>query len=356
MKKRALLGTIFIVLLLTCKLFAENKNDTIQTKSSLPFIVSFDTLINIKLKVHNDMEYFIQDDGANYHVDIRPNVSLPVKLGFSYRFISFNVGFSPGFIPGNNDDKLKGKTSSFSFGISTSGKILQELNLGFYKGFYLDNTKDLVPNWVEGKDEYIQLPDLKMIVFNGATGIKLNPNYSIPAIHSQTQAQLRSAGSFMPILSYDYYIIDNQKEGASNDNSQLSGNLQLIANLGYAYTLVVSKHFYVSAHIAPGIGLQHTKLITRLPEGDYTSRYTDALYRVQEKIGIGYQQNRIFAGAEAFFSQSKLNENRTNVQLKTNRNYFQVFVGYRFDTPRFIRKTTDKVKSIAPKSIQGILE
>lgn len=324
--------------------------------SNQPFIRYYDTLINVKLKVHTDYETFEQTSGSNYHVDLRPNMLLSTKIGVSYRFISFGFGFSPAFLPGNNETDLKGKTRSWSFGIGTTGRIIQEANIGYVKGFYLKNTGELVPGWVEGQDPYLQVPDLTVIMLNGATGFKFNRNYSISAQHSQTQAQLRSAGSFIPILSYDYYAIDNKPKTGSVVNSQLSGNLRLIANFGYAYTFVFARQFYLAAFVQPGIGLQHTKLITRTIDGDLKNRYNDPLFRMQEKIGLGYQGDRFFGGLEGFFSQSWINENNNAAQLKTNRIYYQFFVGYRFNTPKFVRKSTDAVKGVIPRPIRNIIE
>lgn len=348
---------LILIMLSGSHLPIKGQTDTISTLHFVqPFIRYYDTLINVKLKVHTDYETFEQTSGSSYHVDIRPNILLSTKIGVSYRFISFGFGFSPSFLPGNNETDLKGKTRSWSFGISTTGRIIQEANIGYVKGFYLKNTEELIPGWVEGDDAYLQVPDLLVIMLNGATGYKFNRNYSIAAVHSQTQAQLRSAGSFIPLLSYDYYAIDNKPKSGSDVNSQLSGNLRLIANFGYAYTFVFAKQFYIAAHIQPGIGIQHTKLITRTIDGDNINRYTDPLIRLQEKLGFGYQGDRFFGGVEGFFSQSRINENNSATQLKTNRVYYQFFVGYRINTPKFVRKSTDAMKGIIPRPIRNIIE
>lgn len=354
---KCLFYTIFIILFSGSMSVAQNEIDTIQAKNNLVFIRTFDTLINLKLNIHSEYERFMQDDGAGYHVDLRPNISLSNKISVSYRYISFGFSFAPKFIPGNNDNDIQGKTRGWSFGFGLNGRIVQDLNVGFVKGFYLKNTQDFIPDWIEGNDPYILLPDIKIAYIRGLTGYKFNPNFSLKAIHSQTEAQQHSAGSFIPFLSYDYFEIDNKSDDVNQSNSQKSANLRMIANLGYSYTFVINKHIYLSASISPAFGFQRTRLTTRMPLAeDNISRYTDAVFRIQEKIGIGYQSDRFFAGAEGFFAQSKLNENKTALQLQVNNVYFQVFLGYRFVSPRFIRKTTDEVKSLAPKSIQGILE
>lgn len=159
--------------------------------------------------------------------------------------------FRPNFIQATMMRICRAKTEGFGFGFGFSNKLIQHLSLDYKKGFYLHNTPDLMPNWQEGKDPYIQLPDIKMVYLRGLTGYRFNTNYSLNAIHSQTQAQLRSAGSLIPILSYDYYAIDNQSDETPSANSQLTRNLRVIANLGYGYTYVFAKSFICQSTLLP---------------------------------------------------------------------------------------------------------
>ncbi len=320
------------------------------------YIAHFDTLINLKVDFHSDYERFYQDDGKGYEVDVRPNVSVSNRFSFSYRFIAFGFSVSPKFYPGNNDEDLQGKTEGFGFGFGFSNKLIQHLSLDYKKGFYLHNTPDLMPNWQEGKDPYIQLPDIKMVYLRGLTGYRFNTNYSLNAIHSQTQAQLRSAGSLIPILSYDYYAIDNQSDETPSANSQLTRNLRVIANLGYGYTYVFAKKFYLSVHLAPGIGYQHTWLLSRLQGDEVKSQLNNLVLRLQEQVGAGFQGNRFFAGAEINLYQMKQTQKNTSMQLQTKGVYFQVFAGYRLKAPAIIKKTVDQTKGLAPEKIQKMIE
>ncbi len=322
------------------------------------YIAKVDTIVNIKLNVNSEFEQF-EVKGSDFYYDIRPNITLSTKISFSYKFISLGIGFKPKFIPGNNDNDLQGKTRTLSFGLNIMTKhLMQELNFGFVTGFYLHNTADYPPisDWTKGEDPYIQFPDLKVALLRGSTGYKFNENFSLKSISSKTEIQLKSCGSFMPFVTYDYFEIDNKSKDTAQTTSQKSYNLDLVGSIGYMYTLVLKSKFYISAGLIPGFGLQHTKLLTRLQEEDVTTKMNDPVFRMHEKLGIGYNTRRIFTGAELSMVQSTHKQGNTSVQDKAKRTYFQVFVGYRFNAPKILKRETDAVKTLAPTPIQKLLK
>jgi hypothetical protein len=356
MKLPALKTVVLIALIgIPIAAFSQNRSDSTQAISA-KYIGKVDTIISIKLNVNTEYEQF-EERGSNFYYDIRPNISLSTKLSFSYRFISFGIGFKPKFIPGNNDNDMQGTTKALSFGLNIlTQHWMQDLQFAYVKGFYLHNTADFEPGWNKGEDPYLLLPDLKVAVLRGSTGYKFNKNFSLKSISSKTEIQLKSCGSFIPSLTYDYYEIDNQSQDTSQHSSQKSNNIDLFTSFGYIYTFVIKSKFYASAGLFPGVGFQHTKLLTRFPDGNVTSNYTDPLLQLQEKIGLGYNSKKLYAGAEFSASQMTHNQNNTSVQINAARIYFQVFVGYRFNAPKFLKHETDVVKDLAPTQIQKILE
>ncbi len=79
-------------------------------------IQRMDHYLAFKFNINNDIEGFAVRSGNDYF-DIQPNASLACKLSISYRFISFSIKYVPKFIPGNDDDKLKGKSRIRSYHI-----------------------------------------------------------------------------------------------------------------------------------------------------------------------------------------------------------------------------------------------
>ena len=337
--------------------FAQNNTDsTVVSKPDVQYIEKVDTIISIKLNVNTEFDEFEQK-GDNFHWDIRPNISLSTKLSFSYRYISFGIGFKPKFIPGNNDNDMQGKTKAFSLGFNIlTEHWMQDLQLASVSGFYIYNSEDAIPGWVKGEDPYYLLPDLKVAMIRGSTGYKINKNFSLKAVSSKTEIQLKSCGSFIPYLTYNFFEIDNQSSDTSQHTSQRSNNIDVTASLGYIYTFVIKSKFYATLGLFPGIGFQHTNLLTRYPDENVTTKYTDPLYELKETIGMGYNSKKFYTGAEFSGVQMSHNENNSSVNTKATRVYFQVFVGYRFNAPKFLKHEADVVKSLAPVPIQKIIE
>jgi len=336
-------------------IYAQGVEVAISEDKSIRYFVEVpDTLLSIRLSVNNEFESFRQN-GDDFLYDIRPNISVSTKFSFSYRYVSFAFGITPKFIPGNNDNDKKGSTNAFLLGFSFNKRhLIQELKGVRVKGFYLHNTGDFIQDWNKDEDPYLQLPELKVIALRGTTSYKFNPNFSVNAISTQTEIQLRSCGSFIPSLSYDYYIVDNKAPDA--ETSQRSNNFEAAISLGYYYTFVINKRFYASLGITPGYGFSHTNLTTRTPQGNVNSAYTDPLFRAQEGIGLGYNTKRLFTGVQLSMVQTIKNENRTSVQLEAKRVYFQVFAGYHFIAPRVIRREADIVKEKAPKKVRKYID
>jgi hypothetical protein len=337
--------------------FAQHDTDTtVVSKPDVRYIAKVDTVISIKLNVNSEFDE-LEQKGDNFHWDIRPNISLSTKISFSYRYISFGIGFKPKVIPGNNDNDMQGKTKAFGLGFNILTKHwMQELQLASVSGFYIYNSEDAIPGWVKGEDPYVLLPELKVSMIRGSTGYKINKNFSLKAVSSKTEIQLKSCGSFIPYLTYNYNVIDNKSSDTSMHTSQRSQNLDVSASLGYIYTFVLKSKFYATLGLFPGIGFEHTNLLTRYPDEDVTTKYTDPLYELKETIGIGFNSKKFYAGAELSADQRAHNDNHSSVQTKATRGYFQIFVGYRFNAPKFLKHETDVVKNIAPTPIQKILE
>jgi hypothetical protein len=346
---------LIFLLVFPAHVSAQNISDTIRPNILITrYVEKMDTIISLKLNVNSEYERFTLSVDNDFY-DIRPNISISSKISINYRFISLGIGFTPKFVPGNNDNDLKGKTKAFSIGANISTiHFLQELTAIHVKGFYLLNTGDYNTDWQEGVDPYTQFPDLDVVALRGSTGYKFNENFSLKSLSSQTEIQLKSCGSFIPLLIYNLYVIDDK--APDQQSSQKSENFNVIASLGYAYTLVFRSKFYGSIGTGAGFGLHYTKLLTRMPEGDITSNYTDPLFRFQEKISFGYNSRKFFTGFEYSFAQRTHNQADKSVQEKGIRTFFQVFIGYRFTAPWFVKHETDVVKGVVPQKLQKIIE
>lgn len=316
---------------------AANGQDSIRGN---PFIESHSNELALKLAVTNNTDFFaVSSPTANY--TLLPNTLYKTKLFLSYRFVQFSISFAPKFIPGNNDEDEKGKSNILSFATSIDlDHWIQRFSFDKIKGFYIENPYYGLNNQ---EVKYLLFPDISYIGFTGNTAYRVNPNFSMLALESQTERQLTSAGTLMPILSYRYFIVDDKTTLNGTNSSQKSNNFETNLSLGYFYTLVINRSFYASAGMAAGFGMVWTKLLTRQPQGNSLDRTSDPLFRGEAMGALGYNADRFFAGFQALGIFEKHDQHHTSTFLKHEAFSMQVFVGYRFDAPKILKKTLDTV-------------
>jgi hypothetical protein len=325
-----------------------NQTDTASPKPPQPqWIEGMNNYINLRLSQFTDIEQFQVDEGNQRYV-ISPNVSSATRIGLSYRFLSFGYNFVAKFLPGNDDDDIRGSTKASGYDLGFNfPKWQQELTYSKIKGYYLENTSDFDPSWQEG-DPYIKFPDLEYKNFQGLTGYKFNPNFSFPAVVSQTERQLKSAGTWMPTLLYRYAIIDDKRTLTGTNSSQKSNSFEALLGIGYYYTFVVNKSFYFDLGLRPAAGMIFTKLTTRTPSGNTITHQDNFVFRLNARGGMGYNGRRFFAGLYfRAFSSSEQQENTTVVNYN-NRVSAQAFLGYRFDAPKWLKTNVDKAEKLIP--------
>jgi hypothetical protein len=312
------------------------ENDSIPKEPESEWIESMENKIAIKLSMTNNIETFKVDTETN-DLEIFPNVNTALNLSVNYKFISFSFSIAPEFIPGNGDNDVRGKTSIFNLGLNVfKPHWFHELAFTRIRGFYLNNTQDYDPNWTSG-DPYIQFPDLYYTSIHGISGYKFNPNLSLIALSSQTERQLKSAGSFIPRLAYRYYWIDNQDEQSTT--TQKSNNLELVLGAGYYYTFVLKHSFYLGLGATPGLGWMHTRLTTRDSFQEVNTIQNNLIFRWDAQGGLGYNGESFLAGAYYSITGTTFNQENTTVVNYDIQTAYKLFVGFRLNAPKSWQKS-----------------
>jgi hypothetical protein len=121
-----------------------------------------------------------------------------------------------------------------------------------------------------------------------------------------------------------------------------------VLNAGYYYTIVINRRIYAGAGVTPGIGVSYTMLTFNNPDGNIITTYFAPVYRFQERLGMGYNSRKIFAGVDVSMTQWIRNEQGGAVELNAARFYVQFFFGYRFRAPDFIRKNARVIEQKIP--------
>jgi hypothetical protein len=312
----------------------------VHTARDSGWVETFNNAIVVKLAAINTAEVLVAE-GDNFKNVLQPNPTEVFRGYFNYRVISFYVNYIPHFLPGNNDDAEKGTTKGIGLGTVLNFRDwFTEVYYSHTKGYYLENTKDYRPAWQPG-DPYFQVPDLTVNRFEGATGYNTNPRFSLRAIASQTERQLKSAGAFIPQLSYSYYTIDNRTPGPYS--TQSSSHIQGLLGAGYHHTFVVKKSLYATGSFTPSFGYIFSRLTTRNSTEQVITSSQGPVYQWDGRLGIGYNGHRFFTGLYLTAKSATYAQGLTTAVTQNGNIFFQLFAGVRLVAPKFIRKTYDTI-------------
>ncbi len=316
--------------------------DSIRVQNT--YIQKYNDILNVKLSLNNFTDYYALNDG-NTNYTIKPNTNLTTKLWLNYRVLSVGISKSFDVLPFNSDAEEKGKSKNFQFNIHLlPGNFIQHLTFHRTKGFYISESSD--SNYDPDTDEYLRVPDLKVWGIKGHTAYKFNRNYSTRNLLNQTEVQVKSAGTFIPSLSYHYYQFRNdyKLDSITHMSSPESDMFEISLHLGYFYTYVFNQNFYINGGAAVGGGYNFTFGNIRFYDGNESHfKQENPLFRTEWQVGLGYNQKLFFCGGNVTGSWHTYKQNGTNVKNIYRDVTVQVFLGYRFAAPKFLQSTYDKV-------------
>jgi hypothetical protein len=314
-------------------------SDSLRVETEEGWIENMSGKIGMDLSLNNAYEIFEVSMPSN-NVLLHPNAPSNLRLKLNYEFISVGFQIAPDFIPGNGDDELKGKTNSFAIGTSLIFKhFFVDLSYSKVKGYYLQNTADYIP-WEKG-DPYIQFPDLQYEGFAISSGYINNSKFSLKSLRTQTERQLKSAGSFIPVVDFRFYSIDDK---SSNTGTQKSNNLEVSLGPGYYHTFVSQEKFYFSIGMQASLGYLRTRVTTRFETGNKVTYQDNFVLRWDGKTGIGYNGSRFYTGVYATVSGTRYNQQNTTVMNFETRVFYQLFLGIRLEAPDCLKRQMTRIK------------
>lgn len=299
--------------------------------------------ISIRANFSSDLRsYSITDSESS--LSLTPNGEYKTNITIDYHFFGITLGFSPKFLPENDDANLKGETEFSGIGFQFYfNKWLQRVSYDRTKGFYIGNTGDFIENWREGIDPYLQIPGLRITTYAGNTAYKFNNNFSHSAINGYIQWQLKSAGSFIPSLNYNYTNI--KLKGLDDVSETKSNEFNITFEPSYYYTFVYKSNWFLSLEASPGLGINFAKeTTTDLPTNTKEKENNNFPYYTYDgAVTLGYNSASFYAGARYDFKNLS-NFDKTEENLLETSNYFEFHIGYRFDAPKFVKKTFDWIE------------
>jgi len=324
------------------KIYSQN-SDTLRIKTEYGWIEKMTNKIALDVSFNNSFERF-KVKTQTEKLLLYPNSTTNLSLKMNYRFISFGIKFAPDFLPGNGDDDLKGVTNSLEIGTSLIFKHWYfDISYSKVNGFYLKNSEDFNA-WKKG-DPYFQFPNLYFKQLSFSSGYLKNSKFSFKSLTSQTERQLKSAGSILPVFNFQYYTIDDK---SSDVNTQKSNNVELTLGPGYTYTFVTNEKFYLSMGLQASLGYLNTKLTTRSLNGNINTKQDNFITRWDTKAGIGYNTSNFYTGLYTTISGTSYKQENTTVVNSETRVFYHLFFGIRIKSPDYLNRQMTKIESKIP--------
>lgn len=324
------------------------ESDSARHTTPVPqWIEPMNKYITLKFTQSTDVDEINVHGQGTAPIELTPNLKSISRLALNYKFITIGAAFTLKFLPWNNNDSIRGKSKAhgFTFGTNFSNWML-DFAWHKTKGFYLANTKHYRPSWEDG-DAYIQFPDLVLNDFQGITAYKFNENYSINAAATQSERQLKSAGTFIIPFIYRYFTVtDNTPRKTPADPRQRSSNFEFTLAAGYYYTFVLKRSFYITLGATPGGGIMFSRITTETETTKQVTRQTNPIFRLDARFGIGYNSERFFIGVYNHGFVTTYKQNRSVAVTDLSRLAYQVFLGYRINAPKFLKKEIDRAEKL----------
>lgn len=188
----------------------------------------------------------------------RPNTTINLGAGATYKAVTLNLAYGFGFL---NNDKDKGRTRYLDLQSRIYGvKWRYDLFGQFYKGYFL-YPRGLAAG---SPTTFYRRPDIKVREIGiNAYNIVNHKKYSYRAGFLQSEWQRRSAGSFLlgggityGWVEADSAIVPSSLYSLYNQN-QVTGikYVQFGPGVGYAYTLVVKQHWFISGSLTGSLDI-----------------------------------------------------------------------------------------------------
>jgi len=189
------------------------------------------------------------NNSSDNELNYKTNSKLGLGIGATYRSLTLNLAYGFSFL---NKDKGQGKTKGLDLQLHLyPNKWAIDLLGTFRKGYYLDPKDNSGLTLVN----YYQRPDVKREIVGFSVFRVPNSNkFSYQAALTQIDWQKKSAGSLLfggeiyyGNIKGDSALVPNKVSNIYSQAGITKVNFFSIGpGVGYAYTFVISKHFFIT--------------------------------------------------------------------------------------------------------------
>jgi len=250
------------------------------------YIVYANELI-LRLYLTNKFAPFTISSSNKEDLNYRSNSKLGLGAGFTYKALTLNLAYGFDFL---NPDKGRGITKGLDLQVHLYPKKWSiDLVGAFLKGYYLDPAD----NNGLGLTDYYHRPDLQRNIMGISVYRVANANkFSYRAAFNQKDWQIKSAGSLLYGAGSYYGIVkgDSALVPSHAGSNYLQAGISKInflsigPGIGYAYTLVLGRHFFITGSAIVNINLN----ISAEKNGGNTNSKVEMLPGGNYKAAVGY--------------------------------------------------------------------
>lgn len=239
--------------------------------------------------------YYLSSGLANPFLKYNTNDNILLGLGYTYNFLTLNLGVKMPFI--NKDDDIYGESSYLDLQAHTILRsYIIDIYLQWNTGYYVSNPEDLIPDW-DPEGPYPMRGDMRTQILGLNIQYLFNSDrFSYKASFLQNEFQKKSAGS--PIAGVEAYwmlcMTDSVMVGGYIPSSGFMEDQPFnqvdISNVGinggYTYTFVWNEKLYLSLSTVLGFSGAYNKV-----------HYTETSTTINDGITLGYSNtSRISLG------------------------------------------------------------
>ena len=283
--------------------------------------------------VSDRQDYALRVVGAPQSLVYKPNLAWTLGLGIDYKWFGTELTVKLPFL-GYNVSK-KGQTKPFGLTINLNNRRLWfSTQYQFYRGFYLNNTDILQPDWFTNHIMYPYRNDIRSQTVVSHLLYQFNPlQVSIPATLLQREEQRKPAGSWFVGGSVSYQLIRADSSlvpTVLQDDFRPESRLLRLSSValgvegGYTHTVVFRKHYFASATLRPGITLLYRQ--SRTAQDNPVNR-VQVGWEGNASVTLGYSSDVFYGGI--YGSSALLNRTFSQGLINTEFNYFRLVFGRR---------------------------
>lgn len=338
--KKLLLGCIFMLGIFQshCYAQANRGNDTTyyiffpESITGRFYFSQKHTSFDIKSKEAKDLHY-------------SPNTNLNIGVGATWHNISLNLAYGFNFL---NNDQEKGKTKYVDLQAHLyRPRWVTDFYGQFYNGYHVS------PEGFAAKpgEKYYYRPDVSATLIGASQYYIFNSKrFSYRAALIQNEWQKKSAGTFLLGAEAYYGVLNGDSalvpKSIENQYAQKSIHrvdyLSLGPGAGYAYTVVIAHHLFVTGSLSGSLNLSYAM------ESDYVNHNDNFSLNVVPNIkaAVGYNGKTWIISANYTGNNLPFKGATTENKYSINTGNYRFIISRRFSSDKKIRKILAPLNSI----------